>query len=110
MTDSDNTVVFDPENKPGIANLMSIMSAITGQSMDSISDEYSGKGYGIFKDAVADCVIAELAPLQERFNQISADKAYLSQVMTTGAERAGRLAARTMSKVRRKIGLAATEL
>ena len=110
VTDSDNAVYFDPENKPGIANLMSIMSAITGQSMDTIADTYSGKGYGVFKDAVADCVIEELAPLQDRFNKISADKAYLSQVMTTGAERAGRLAARTMSKVRRKIGLAATEL
>ena len=110
VTDSDNSVHYDPENKPGIANLMSIMSAITGQSMDAIADTYSGKGYGAFKDAVADCVIAELAPLQERYNKISADKAYLSQVMTTGAERAGRLAARTMSKVRRKVGLAATEL
>ena len=110
VTDSDNAVHFDPENKPGIANLMSIMSTLTGDSMETIEATYSGKGYGVFKDAVADCVIAELAPIQERFNRIFSDKAYLNEVMTTGRERAGRLAARTMSKVRRKVGLAATEL
>lgn len=69
-----------------------------------------GKGYGDFKEAVADAVIAELEPIQARYRQISADKAYLNEVMTKGAERAAKLAARTMSKVRRKVGLAATQL
>ena len=62
------------------------------------------------KEAVADAVIAELEPIQARYRQISADKAYLNEVMTKGAERAAKLAARTMSKVRRKVGLAATQL
>ena len=60
--------------------------------------------------AGADAVIAELEPIQARYRQISADKAYLNEVMTKGAERAAKLAARTMSKVRRKVGLAATQL
>ncbi len=110
VTDSDNSVVFDTENKPGISNLMSIMSVITGKGMDEISAEYSGRGYGVFKDAVADAVIEELAPIQARYKEISADKAYLEQVMNSGAQRAAALANRTMLKVRKKVGLAALKL
>ncbi len=110
VTDSENSVRFDPENKPGVTNLMSIMSALTGQSMESIAAEYDGRGYGVFKDAVADAVIAALEPIQKRYDEISADKAYLESVMISGAERAGKLAARTMQKVRRRVGLAATKL
>ena len=106
VTDCDNSVIFDPENKPGVSNLMSIMSALTGMSMEAISEEYNGKGYGKFKDAVADSVIAALEPIQQRYEQISADKAYLQEVLTDGAERAGRLAHKTMLKVRKKIGYA----
>ncbi|MBO4299510.1 MAG: tryptophan--tRNA ligase, partial [Clostridia bacterium] len=110
QTDSENSIVYDAENKPGISNLMSILSAITGESMDSISAQYDGKGYGVFKDAVADAVIAELEPIQQRYRQISTDKAYLNEVMTTNAERACGLAQRTLLKVRRRIGLAALKL
>ena len=110
QTDSENSVVFRPEEKPGISNLMSIMSAITGQTMDEISALYDGKGYGVFKDAVADAVIAELEPIQKRYKEIISDKAYLNEVMTTNAQRAAALAQRTLQKVRRRIGLAATKL
>ncbi|MBR4442154.1 MAG: tryptophan--tRNA ligase, partial [Clostridia bacterium] len=64
----------------------------------------------VFKDAVADAVIAELEPIQQRYRQISTDKAYLNEVMTTNAERARGLAQRTLLKVRRRIGLAALKL
>ena len=110
VTDCDNSVIFDPENKPGVSNLMSILSALTGMSMDDITAEYDGKGYGKFKDAVADAVIATLEPIQQRYDQISADKAYLQEVLTSGAENASRLAYRTMLKVRKKIGYAALKL
>ena len=106
VTDCDNTVVFDPENKPGVSNLMSILSALSGMSMEAISAEYDGKGYGKFKDAVADSVIAALEPIQKRYDEISADKAYLQEVLSDGAERASALAHRTMLKVRKKIGYA----
>lgn len=110
VTDCDNTVVFDPENKPGIANLMSIMSALTGRTMDEITAEYDGQGYGKFKDAVADSVIAALEPIQKRYDEISADKAYLQEVLTSGAERAEAIAYRTMLKIRKKIGYAPLKL
>ena len=107
VTDCDMRVVYDPENKPGIANLMSIMSALTGKSMDEITNEYDGKGYGVFKDAVADAVIAVLEPIQREYDRISADKQYVESVMVSGRERAGAIAHRTMLKVRKKLGWAA---
>ena len=106
VTDHDGAVIYDPENKPGVANLMSIMSALTDKTMDEISSEYNGQGYGKFKDAVADSVIAVLEPIQAKYDRISADKAYLQQVMDSGRERASAIAHRTMLKVRKKLGIA----
>ena len=110
VTDCDAQVRFDPENKPGVSNLMSILSALTGQSLESIAADFDGKGYGVFKDAVADAVIATLSPIQQNYEKLSADKAYLESVMQTGAERASALAARTLRKVHKKVGLAPTKL
>ena len=110
VTDCDSSVVFDPENKPGVANLMSIMNALSGKSMEEITAEFDGKGYGTFKDAVADCVIAALEPIQKEYEKISADKAYLEQIMVSGRERAQQIAYKTMLKVRKKVGLAALKL
>ena len=110
VTDSENSVVFDPENKPGVANLMSIMSVLSGQTMDEISATYDGQGYGKFKDAVADCVISTLEPIQAEYERIAADKAYLQQVMDSGKDRASALAHRTMLKVRKKLGIAPWKL
>ena len=106
VTDCDNRVVFDPEGHPGVANLMSILSALTGQSMDDITAAYDGQGYGKFKDAVADAVIGTLEPIQSEYDRISADKAYLQQVMDSGRERAAAISHRTMLKVRKKLGIA----
>ena len=110
VTDCDNTIRFDPEEKPGVANLMSIMSALTGKGMDDIAAEYDGQGYGKFKDAVADSVIAALEPIQKEYERISADKAYLQQVMDSGRDRASAIAHRTMLKVRKKLGIAPWKL
>ena len=110
VTDCDNSVRFDPENKPGVSNLMSILSALSGMTMDEITAEYDGKGYGKFKDAVADCVISVLEPIQNEYDRISADKAYLQQVMDSGRERASAIAHKTMLKVRKKMGIAPWKL
>ncbi len=110
VTDCDGIVRFDPENKPGVSNLMSILSTFSGQSFEAIEKDFEGKGYGAFKDAVADAVVETLSPIQAKYNQIISDKLYLSEVMTGSAERAARLAARTMTKVRKKVGLAALTL
>ena len=110
VTDCDSAIRFDPEEKPGVANLMSIMSALTGRGMDEITAEYDGQGYGKFKDAVADSVIAALEPIQKEYDRISADKAYLQQVMDSGRDRAAAIAHRTMLKVRKKLGIAPWQL
>ncbi len=104
VTDSGNEVRA-AENKPGVTNLMSIYSGVTGRSFDEIEREFEGKGYGEFKSAVGEAVRDALAPIQERYKENLADKNMLNDVLRTGAERASILAARTLRKVRRKIGL-----
>jgi tryptophanyl-tRNA synthetase len=110
VTDCESQVRYDPENKPGVSNLMSILSTLGGQSFEAIQSEFEGRGYGAFKDAVAESVIETLAPIQARYEQIIKDKAYLQQVMTQSAQRAEAMAARTLGKVRKKVGLAALSL
>ncbi len=110
VTDSEGSVRFDPENKPGVSNLMSILSALTGTALEAIETDFAGKGYGAFKDAVADAVVATLEPIQTEYDRIIADKEYLQSVMTDGAERAGALAHRTMLKLHKKLGLAPFKL
>ena len=110
VTDSDGEIRVDRENKPGVTNLLDILSAVTGEDAQQIADRLSGKGYGALKDEVAEAVIAELAPVQARYSEILADKAYLEGVMQSGAERASRIAAKTMRKVHKKLGLAPYKL
>ncbi len=104
VTDSEALVRFDPENKPGVSNLMAIYSTITGKTMEKIEAEFAGKGYGDFKPAVAEAVIAELKPIQERYNQLIADKAYLEQCYKDNVPKAERIARKTLQKVMKKVG------
>lgn len=103
ITDSE-ACVRHADGKDGINNLMDIYSACTGKSYDEIEKEFDGKGYGDFKVAVAQSVIDELAPIQERFNELLKDKAYLEKCYAEGAEKAERIAHRTLEKVMKKIG------
>ena len=105
VTDSDGVVRFDRETKPGVSNLMCIYSTFTGKSTDEIAAEFEGKGYGDFKLAVAEVTADALAPVQAEYARILADKTYVDEVLKSGAERASRLANRTVSKVYRKVGL-----
>ena len=79
--------------------------SFTGKSNDEITAEFEGKGYGDFKMAVAEVTADALAPVQAEYNRILADKVYVDEVLKSGAERASRLANRTVSKVYRKVGL-----
>ena len=99
VTDSDGVVRFDRETKPGVSNLMCIYSTFTGKSNDEIAAEFEGKGYGDLKLAVAEVTADALAPVQTEYARILADKAYVDEVLKSGAERASRLANRTVSKV-----------
>ena len=106
LTDSDTErcVRYDPENKPGVANLMQIYAAITGKSYEDIEKEFDGQGYGKFKPAVGEAVVELLRPIQEEAKRIMADKAYLEGVYRSGAERAERIADKTLRKVYKKVG------
>ena len=106
VTDSDteNCVRYDPENKPGVANLMSIYSSVTGKSFEEIEREFAGQGYGAFKPAVGEAVIETLRPNREESERMLADKAYLQQIYTDGAKRATAVARRTLRKVYKRVG------
>lgn len=105
VTDSENKVKFDPENKPGVSNLMQIYSAITGKSMEEIESEFEGRGYGDFKMTVADSVIQKLKPIQDKYKEILENKEYLEEIYTRGAENARKLASKTLENVKNKIGI-----
>jgi len=103
MTDSDNQVRFG-EDKPGISNLLGIYCAVTGVSPEEAEREFANTGYGNFKVAVGEAVVAKLEPIQQRVKELEANKDYLDSVIKNGAEKAGRIAEKTLSKVQKKVG------
>jgi tryptophanyl-tRNA synthetase len=109
ITDSDteNCVRYDKENKPGVANLMTIYSAVTGKSYEEIETEFAGKGYGAFKPAVGEAVVETLRPIREEAQRLLKDKAYLESVYRNGAEKASYVAEKTLRKVYKKVGFIA---
>ena len=109
VTDSDTErcVRYDPEQKPGVSNLMTIYSVATGRSFDEIEADFDGKGYGAFKPAVGEAVVEMFRPIREETERILADKAYLESVYRAGAEKAGYVANKTLRKVYKKVGFVA---
>lgn len=103
VTDSEACVKVG-EGKDGINNLITIYSCFTGKTAEEIEKEFDGRGYGDFKLAVGEACADALAPVQVRFKELMNDKAYLESVMKDGAEKAAHTAAKTMQKVRRKLG------
>lgn len=104
VTDSEACVRY-AEGKDGINNLMAIYSCCTGLDYAAIEKEFEGKGYGDFKVKVAEAVIEELKPVQDNYNRLINDKAYLMETAAKGAEKASRLANRTLYKAKKKVGL-----
>lgn len=103
VTDSENEVRYSAD-KPGISNLLNIYCAITGKSIEEAEKDFVGKGYGDFKSAVAEVVVDELRPIQEKFKELSADKAYIDSVIKNGAEKANYIAQKTLRKAQKKVG------
>jgi tryptophanyl-tRNA synthetase len=103
VTDSGGEVRA-ADDKPGITNLLSIFSAVSGVPVAALEAEFVGKGYGDFKRAVADAVIARLDPIRVRYEELVKDAAYLDSVFKAGAEAAQKTAYRTLAKVYRKVG------
>ena len=104
VTDSDAQIKYDPENKPGVSNLLTIYSVFAGKTVEQAEKEFAGVGYGEFKLAVGEAVADRLAPLQAEQAKLLADKAYLDGVLKKGADSAARTADRTLAKVYKKIG------
>lgn len=103
VTDSEARVHY-AQGKDGVNNLMTIYSCCTGKDFAEIEKEFDGKGYGDFKAAVAQAVAAELAPVRDEFNRLIADKSYLNACMEAGAQKAARVANRTLRKVMKRVG------
>jgi tryptophanyl-tRNA synthetase len=103
VTDSEPTVRYDPAEKPGISNLLEIMSACTGRSIDDLVDEYGDGGYGAFKEAVAEAVIAELAPIRATYESL--DDAEVARILQRGALDARTRAEGYQQEVRDAVGL-----
>lgn len=104
VTDSEAAVRYDPVNKPGVSNLLSIYSVFTDKTPEQAEAEFAGVGYGEFKLAVGEAVASKLQPIQSEQARLLADKAYLEGVLKSGAERAAYVANKTLNKVHRKIG------
>lgn len=103
VTDSDSIVRYS-EDKPGISNLMSIYSAVTGKNIPDIEREFDGKGYGDFKLAVGEAVADGLRPVREEFDRLMADKAYLKECYMNGAKAALSISGKVAAKAYHKVG------
>ncbi|MGO9077629.1 MAG: tryptophan--tRNA ligase [Streptosporangiaceae bacterium] len=104
VTDTGAEIRADEEAKPGITNLLRIYSALSGESVAGLERRYAGSGYGGFKKDLAEIVVGAFAPIRERTEKLLADEAELDAILAAGAARATKIAARTMSAVRDKIG------
>lgn len=105
MTDSEGTVQYDPEKRPGISNLISIFSLVTKTSPEQIELDYIGKGYGDFKSDLAEALNVWLLPLQANINGYLENEAALIGILEAGAQKAAEIAERRMKQVRERIGI-----
>ncbi|HET9873428.1 MAG TPA: tryptophan--tRNA ligase [Propionibacteriaceae bacterium] len=105
VTDSDRVIRFDPETKPGVANLLTILAALTDVAVPRLVEEFAGKGYGDLKGAVADAVTAFATPYRERTLALMGEKTELEAILADGADRARDVASRTLVDVYAKVGL-----
>jgi tryptophanyl-tRNA synthetase len=104
VTDSEREVRYDPGAKPGVSNLLTIQSAVTGTDIDKLVDSYAGRGYGDLKADTADAVVDFVAPIKARVDELIDDPTELEAVLDAGAERARQVSAKTLANVYDRIG------
>ncbi|MCJ7827264.1 MAG: tryptophan--tRNA ligase, partial [Demequinaceae bacterium] len=107
VTDTDRDIRFDPKSKPGVSNLLTIFSALSGRPVDNIVEEYRGKGYGDLKGDLAEVVVAYLTPIRESTLEWMESKDRLDSVLGDGAARASAIAQSTLERVYDRVGLLA---
>ena len=105
VTDSEGIIKYNKETKPGVSNLMEIYGIIEGKTIKEIEKEFEGQNYGIFKQKVAESIIKELKPLHEKYNELIHKPEYLEEICNKGAEKASKIASKTLRKVYDKIGI-----
>ena len=104
VTDSEREIRFDPDAKPGVSNLLSIQSAVTGTAIDTLVDGYAGRGYGDLKAETADAVVAYVGPIRQRVAELLDDPAELQAILAAGAGRAREVAGATLARVYDRLG------
>jgi len=106
VTDSGSDVRYDPTKKPGISNLIELMTVVTGSSIPDVEAQYQGSGYGRFKEDVAEAVIEALTPIQPRYHELRADVGELDRLLQLGAEKAREASAPTLELIYERLGFA----
>ena len=104
VTDSEREIRFDRENKPGVSNLLTIQSAVTGTDIDKLVEGYAGRGYGDLKSETAEAVVEFVTPIKNRVDELLADPAELQAILAAGAQRAREVAEKTLQRVYDKVG------
>jgi tryptophanyl-tRNA synthetase len=105
VTDTGREVLFDGENKPGISNLMTIYSVVTGRNISEIQDEFAGKGYGDFKCEVADATVEFLLPMRQKALDLLKEESELINILNNGADKARVLASKTLKDAYNALGV-----
>src|SRR5207244_319060 len=109
VTDSGAEILHDPTTKPGIANLLEIMSVATGEPVADLERRYDGAGYGRFKEDVGEAVVELLTPIQERYRELRADERELQRLLAVGAEKARRASEPTLEAMYERMGFVKAE-
>ncbi|MBF6327375.1 tryptophan--tRNA ligase [Nocardia transvalensis] len=104
VTDTGREIRYDPETKPGVSNLLVILSSLTDTPIVTLENDYEGKGYGDLKNDVADALVEFVTPLQAKVNEYLDDQAELDRILATGAERAREIASKTVAQVYERVG------
>jgi tryptophanyl-tRNA synthetase len=104
VTDTDASIKLDWENKPGVSNLLSIHSSLSGESVISLEERFQGAGYGTLKGEVADVVISKLGPIRDRANELMSDPVELDRLLASGAEKARTVAEQTLAEAYDRVG------
>ncbi len=105
VTDTGRDVIFDEKEKPGVSNLLTIYSALTGKTIAQSEEDFTGKGYGDFKGAVAEVVVDYLNPVREKANELLKDETHLKKLLSIGAEKAEAVASKTLSDTYKALGM-----
>jgi tryptophanyl-tRNA synthetase len=109
VTDTEGSIKLDWENKPGVSNLLSIHSSLSGESIVSLEERFNGAGYGVLKAEVAEVVISSIGPIRDRANELMRDQAELDRLLARGAEKAKVVANQTLAAVYERVGLVKPE-